>query len=180
MAASGSPSRARSGEKTTELWLEIGRTGYLGINIPEEYGGGGGGIGDIAAVCEELAAQGCPLLLMVVSPAICGTIISRYGTEAQKQRWLPGICDGTGTMAFAITEPDAGTNSHAITTTARRAPSTGSGPKRVGPERPEDLYLRRRRGRPRAHRRPRRGRAHRAPQALPLRGADGCAGVRVP
>jgi alkylation response protein AidB-like acyl-CoA dehydrogenase len=112
--------RARSGEKTTELWMEIAKAGYLGINIPEEYGGGGGGIGDVAAVCEELAAQGCPLLMMVVSPAICGTVIARYGTEEQKQRWLPGICDGTATMAFAITEPDAGTNSHNITTTARR------------------------------------------------------------
>ena len=112
--------KARAGEKTTELWLEIGKNGYLGINIPEEYGGGGGGIGDIAAVCEELAAQGCPLLLMVVSPAICGTVITKYGTEAQKQKWLPGLCDGTSTMAFAITEPDAGTNTHNITTTARR------------------------------------------------------------
>ena len=112
--------RARAGEKTTELWMEIAKAGYLGVNIPEQYGGGGGGIGDVAAVCEELAAQGCPLLMMVVSPAICGTVIARYGTEEQKQRWLPGICDGTGTMAFAITEPDAGTNSHNITTTARR------------------------------------------------------------
>jgi alkylation response protein AidB-like acyl-CoA dehydrogenase len=112
--------QARSGGKTTDLWLAIGKNGYLGINIPEEYGGGGGGIGDIAAVCEELAAQGCPLLMMVVSPAICGTVISRFGTEEQKQRWLPGICDGTETMAFAITEPDAGTNSHNITTTGRR------------------------------------------------------------
>jgi len=112
--------KARAGEKTTELWLEIGNNGYLGINIPEEYGGGGGGIGDIAAVCEELATAGCPLLLMVVSPAICGTIISRYGTDEQKRRWLPGICDGTSTMAFAITEPDAGTNTHNITTTARK------------------------------------------------------------
>jgi len=112
--------KARAGEKTTELWLEIGVNGYLGINIPEEYGGGGGGIGDIAAVCEELATAGCPLLLMVVSPAICGTIISKYGTDEQKQRWLPGICDGTSTMAFAITEPDAGTNTHNITTTARK------------------------------------------------------------
>src|SRR4051795_3339197 len=112
--------KARSGEKTTELWLEIGKNGYLGINIPEEYGGGGGGIGDIAGVCEELAAQGCPLLMRVVSAAICGTVIARYGTEEQKHRWLPGIADGTGTMAFAITEPDAGTNSHNITTTARR------------------------------------------------------------
>jgi alkylation response protein AidB-like acyl-CoA dehydrogenase len=58
--------------------------------------------------------------MMVVSPAICGTVISRYGTEEQKRRWLPGIADGTSTMAFAITEPDAGTNSHNITTTARR------------------------------------------------------------
>ena len=112
--------QARSGGKTTDLWLAIGKNGYLGINIPEEYGGGGGGIGDIAAVCEELAAQGCPLLMMVVSPAICGTVIARFGTEEQKRRWLPGLCDGTATMAFAITEPDAGTNSHNITTTARR------------------------------------------------------------
>jgi len=112
--------QARSGGKTTDLWLEIGKNGYLGINIPEEYGGGGGGIGDVAAVCEELAAQGCPLLMMVVSPAICGTVISRFGTEEQKQKWLPGICDGTATMAFAITEPDAGTNSHNISTTGRR------------------------------------------------------------
>lgn len=112
--------QARGGGSTSELWLEIGKNGYLGINIPEEYGGGGGGIGDTAAVCEELAAAGCPLLMMVVSPAICGSVIARFGTEEQKQRWLPGIADGTVTMAFAITEPDAGSNSHQITTTARR------------------------------------------------------------
>jgi alkylation response protein AidB-like acyl-CoA dehydrogenase len=112
--------QARSGGKTTELWLEIAKNGYLGINVPEEYGGGGGGIGDIAAVCEELAAQGCPLLMMVVSPAICGTVITRYGTDEQKRRWLPGIADGTRTMAFAITEPDAGTNSHNLATSVER------------------------------------------------------------
>jgi alkylation response protein AidB-like acyl-CoA dehydrogenase len=112
--------QARGGGKTKDLWLDMGRHGYLGVAVPEEYGGGGGGIGDLAAVCEELAAMGCPLLMMVVSPAICGTIIARFGAEEQKQRWLPGIADGTTTMAFAITEPDAGSNSHNITTTARR------------------------------------------------------------
>jgi alkylation response protein AidB-like acyl-CoA dehydrogenase len=112
--------QARSGGKTTDLWLDMGKHGYLGVAIPEAYGGGGGGIGDLAAVCEELAAVGCPLLMMIVSPAICGTVISRFGTEQQKQRWLPQIADGTLTMAFAITEPDAGSNSHKITTTARR------------------------------------------------------------
>ncbi len=112
--------QARSGGKTTDLWREIGRHGYLGVALPEEHGGGGGGIGDLAAVCEELAAQGCPLLMMVVSPAICGTVVNRFGTAEQKRRWLPSIADGSLTMAFAITEPDAGSNSHNITTTARR------------------------------------------------------------
>jgi alkylation response protein AidB-like acyl-CoA dehydrogenase len=112
--------RARSGGQTTELWQEAGKLGYLGVNLPELYGGGGGGMGDLSIVLEELGAAGCPLLMMVVSPAICGTVISRFGTTGQKEQWLPGIADGSTTMAFAITEPDAGSNSHQITTTARR------------------------------------------------------------
>ncbi|HEX6352444.1 acyl-CoA dehydrogenase [Actinophytocola sp.] len=112
--------KARGGEKTAELWDAAGKLGYLGVNVPEEYGGGGGNIGDLAAVAEELAAQGCGLLLMVVSPAICATIIARFGTEEQKQSWLPRFADGSLRMAFAITEPDAGSNSHEITTHARR------------------------------------------------------------
>ena len=112
-------SKARSGGKTTELWAEAGKLGYLGVNLPEEYGGGGGGIGDLAAVLEELAAAGCGLLLMVVSPAICGTIIARFGTDDQKARWLPKLADGSVRMSFAITEPDAGSNAHKLTTTAR-------------------------------------------------------------
>ncbi|MGZ5367295.1 acyl-CoA dehydrogenase family protein [Aeromicrobium sp.] len=111
---------ARSGKKTDELWDEAGKLGYLGVAVPEEFGGGGGDIGDLAAVCEELAAAGCPLLMMVVSPAIVGTTIAQFGTEEQKQRWLPGFADGTTKMAFSITEPDAGSNSHKITTTAYR------------------------------------------------------------
>jgi len=112
--------KSRAGEKTTELWRDMGRHGYLGVSIPEEYGGGGGGIADLSAVLEEAAAAGAPLLLMVVSPAIVGTIIARCGTEEQKRQWLPGIADGSITAAFAITEPDAGSNAHQITTTARR------------------------------------------------------------
>ncbi|WP_433271791.1 acyl-CoA dehydrogenase family protein [Actinosynnema sp. CS-041913] len=112
--------KARAGEKTDELWAEAGKLGYLGVAVPEEYGGGGGGIGDLAAVCEELAAAGCPMLLMVVSPAICATVIARFGTAEQKQRWLPGFAAGTTKMAFAITEPDAGSNAHKIATAIRR------------------------------------------------------------
>jgi hypothetical protein len=112
--------RARAREPLSELWAEAGKSGFLGLNLPEQYGGGGAGMYELALVCEELNVAGCGLLMMVVSPAINGTIIARYGTEEQKQRWLPGIADGTITMAFGITEPDAGSNSHRITTTARR------------------------------------------------------------
>ncbi|MFD4545993.1 acyl-CoA dehydrogenase family protein [Streptomyces sp. NPDC058466] len=103
-----------------ELWSEAAKLGYLGVNLPEAYGGGGGGMAELSIVLEELGAAGCPLLMMVVSPAICGTVIARFGTDAQKQQWLPALADGTRTMAFGITEPDAGSNSHRITTTARR------------------------------------------------------------
>lgn len=112
--------RVKAGEKTTDMWLDYGKHGFLGVNIPEEYGGGGGGMGDLAAVLEEASAAGAPLLMMVVSPAIVGSIITRCGTEEQKHKWLPGIASGETVAAFAITEPDAGSNSHQITTTATR------------------------------------------------------------
>ncbi|MEU9253563.1 acyl-CoA dehydrogenase family protein [Streptomyces sp. NPDC048270] len=111
---------AREGGHPDELWADAAKLGYLGVSLPEEYGGGGGGIAELSIVLEELGAAGCPLLMMVVSPAICGTVISRFGTEDQKRSWLPGLADGSLTMAFGITEPDAGSNSHRITTTARR------------------------------------------------------------
>lgn len=112
--------KAKAGEHTTELWQEAGRLGYLGVNIPEQYGGGGGGITKLAIVCEELAATGSPLLMIVVSPAIVATVIARHGTEEQRKRFLPGMADGTCKIAFAITEPEAGSNSHRLGTVARR------------------------------------------------------------
>lgn len=105
--------------RASELWQALSDNGYLGVNIPEEYGGSGLGITELAAVSEEAAAVGCPLLLMLVSPAICGTILTRFGSEEQREAFLPGLAAG-GKMAFAITEPNAGSNSHEIETRAVR------------------------------------------------------------
>jgi alkylation response protein AidB-like acyl-CoA dehydrogenase len=112
--------QARTGGRLTELWHEAATLGFIGVNLPAEYGGGGAGLYELAIVLEELAAAGCGLLMMVVSPAICGTIIARFGTEEQKQHWLPKIASGSSIMAFGITEPDAGSNSHKLTTVATR------------------------------------------------------------
>ncbi|HUZ25120.1 MAG TPA: acyl-CoA dehydrogenase [Streptosporangiaceae bacterium] len=112
--------RAQAHQSCDELWQALAEAGFVGVNIPVEYGGGGGGITELAIVCEQTAAQGCPLLLLLVSSAISGEVLARYGTPEQKSTWLPGIADGTGKVVFAITEPDAGSNTHRLSTTARR------------------------------------------------------------
>jgi len=113
---------ARAGEHPNELWDELVRGGFAGVNISEQHGGSGGDLYDLMIVAEELAAAGCPLMTLVVSPAICGPILERFGTPDQKREWLTGISTGKERMAFAITEPDAGSNSHALSTTAKRGP----------------------------------------------------------
>src|SRR5215468_10914587 len=112
--------KAKTGGHTTELWAEAGRLGYIGVSVPAEFGGGGGGITELAIVCEELAAAGCGLLLLVVSPAIAATIVARHGTEEQRKQLLPGFADGSLKVVFAITEPEAGSNFHKLGTVARR------------------------------------------------------------
>jgi alkylation response protein AidB-like acyl-CoA dehydrogenase len=110
----------RSGEPVTELWRSLADHGFLGVNIPEAYEGGGLGMFELAVVEEEVSAAGCPLLPLLVSPGIAGTVLTRHGTEDQKERWLRGIGSGREHYAFAITEPDAGSNSHRLSLRARR------------------------------------------------------------
>jgi alkylation response protein AidB-like acyl-CoA dehydrogenase len=107
-------------EPCTELWQALGQAGFLGVNIPEEYGGGGGGLVELEIVCEEIAAQGTPLLLLLVSAAISAEVIAEFGTDEQRKRYLPGLADGSSKVVFAITEPDAGSNTHKLSTTAVR------------------------------------------------------------
>ena len=110
-----------AGEPASELWEALASRGYLGINLPEEFGGGGLGMSALSWVGEEIAAAGCSLLLIVVSPASVGSILVRHGRPEQQEEWLPGIAAGTTRVAFAITEPDAGSNSHNVSTNARRS-----------------------------------------------------------
>jgi alkylation response protein AidB-like acyl-CoA dehydrogenase len=112
--------RGRRGEDIEELWKDLGAAGLLGVHLPEEYGGGGGGMAEAVVVVEELAAHGMPLLIWVISPAICGNILAHHASDDMKREWLPRIADGTKKMAFGLTEPDAGSNSHNVKTTARR------------------------------------------------------------
>ena len=102
-----------------ELYQELAKAGFLSVHIPEQWGGGGGGLADLNIVIEETAAQGCPLLSLVIA-SICAPIIAKFGTDELKKEWLPGLAAGQRKMSFAITEPDAGSNTHKVSTQVRR------------------------------------------------------------
>lgn len=106
-------------EPPNAMWEALSEGGFVGINVPEEWDGGGLGMLGLITVAEELAANGSTLLLLVVSSAINGSILAKHGTTEQKETWLRGVATGTKRLAFAITEPDAGTNSHNLRTTIK-------------------------------------------------------------
>ena len=110
--------KARERGHPRELWSALGDAGLLGVAIPEDFGGGGTGISQLVIVTEEVAASGTPLMLLALSPAVCAATLTAFGSPAQQQEWLPPLASGEVVMAFAITEPDAGSNSHNIRTTA--------------------------------------------------------------
>ena len=131
--------------------------GWLGITIPEEYGGAGLGVTEAALMLHEICASGAgtsgcsPIHFYVFPP----TPLVKYGTEAMKRKYLPRIVSGDIVMAFGVTEPNAGTDTSRIQT---RAVKTG---RPLGGERPEGLdderAARQQDPAARAHRRPRSG-----------------------
>jgi alkylation response protein AidB-like acyl-CoA dehydrogenase len=113
-------SKAASGQGPDELWSELGSGGYLGMLIPESHGGAGLGMLEMETLLEALSEQGTPLLFLVIS-AVMGTIaLVRHGSDEQKRTYLPEMAAGRMKFCFAITEPDAGSNSFRIATRARR------------------------------------------------------------
>jgi acyl-CoA dehydrogenase len=105
-----------------EVFKDLGDGGWLGLCIPEEYGGGGQGLLELAVANDTLCASGGTqgTFIYVTTPGFGAITLVRHGTEEQKQRILPGIADGSIQFCFALTEPDAGSNAIEIKTAARR------------------------------------------------------------
>ncbi|MOA00158.1 Acyl-CoA dehydrogenase [compost metagenome] len=93
----------QAGRTDRETWLKAGREGLLCVTVPTEYGGGGGDFGHACVLAEELHKSGVSGFSLSVHSDITAPYIVRFGTEAQKQRWLPGICSGETIMAIAMT-----------------------------------------------------------------------------
>jgi len=104
-----------------EMFRRIADDGFLGLMVPEAYGGAGLGMTEMVLFMEGTAGQGVPLLMMVVGPCMSLSLLSKYGTEFHKRELLPAACRGDIQFCFAITEPDAGSNSMRIRTHARRS-----------------------------------------------------------
>ena len=105
----------------SEYWDDLARDGWLGVTIPEEYGGAGLGMLEMAIIIEELSRGGGQGgIIFVLTPVFGGISIQRHGTEEQKERYLPAIADGDSRFCMALTEAGAGTNSLNIDTFAER------------------------------------------------------------
>lgn len=107
-----------------EVFDDLGNGGWFGLCIPEEYGGGGQGLLELAVANMTLCASGgvAGTFFYVTTPGFGAMTLARHGTEDQKQRILPGLADGSLQFCLALTEPDAGSNAIEIKTAARRAP----------------------------------------------------------
>ncbi|WP_127817932.1 acyl-CoA dehydrogenase family protein [Microbacterium sp. CPCC 204701] len=105
-----------------EFYRAMADEGWLGICTPEEYGGGGAGVQAAAIFMEEVAGNGGALnAATTVQVALFGLEpIVKHGSEEQKRRFLPEAVEGRLQVCFAVTEPDAGTDTTSITTTARK------------------------------------------------------------
>lgn len=102
-----------------ELWQQLADDGFIGITVPEEYGGGGAGMIEEMLLTEAMSNQGIPMLQLVVGSTMSLTHLATHGTEEQKRFYLPDACAGRKLFCFAITEADAGTNSIKTKTLAK-------------------------------------------------------------
>ena len=112
--------KARAQQHTDELWSEAGKLGFLGVNLPEEYGGGGAGTLAYAIAVEELARVDSSVCITMAAHTSLGTMpIYLWGTDEQKSEWLPALTSGRRLAAFGLTEPEAGSDAGNTRTRAR-------------------------------------------------------------
>ncbi len=104
-----------------EIFTKLGEMGFLGVVIPEEYGGAGLSYRDYVAIIEGLAAvEGGVALSVAAHNSLCTNHIFLFGDEGQKRRWLPPLASGEMLGAWGLTEPDAGSDAGGTKTTAVR------------------------------------------------------------
>ncbi len=108
----------------TDMYQQVAQDGFVGVMVPEAYGGAGLGMMEMGLLNEGLSEQGIPLLSLVIGATMGLSLISSFGTEEQKQQYLPDACSGKTRFCFAITEPNAGTNT-IKTNTIAKATSNG-------------------------------------------------------
>jgi acyl-CoA dehydrogenase len=102
------------------LYQQIADDGFVGTMVPEEFGGAGQGMTEMHLFLEGLSNNGIPLLNLVVGAAMSLGFIAKYGSPAQKKRYLPDACNGKSRFCFAITESEAGSNTIRTKTMAKR------------------------------------------------------------
>ena len=114
--------RDRAHEFPWDFYNALAADGWIGIAIPEAYGGSGRGITEASILLEEVAASGAAMNgASAIHLSIFGMHpVVRHGDEDMKQKYLPRVASGHLHVCFGVTEPDAGTDTTAITTTARR------------------------------------------------------------
>lgn len=115
--------REEKSEFAAEFWNNISDLGMVGIVIPEEYGGLGKGLTELLLTMEELAASGCGMggpWYLILTEVFGALSILRHGSEEQKKKYLPKIAKGELEFCMALTEPDAGSNTLNIKTTASK------------------------------------------------------------
>jgi len=101
-------------------------TGFIGLSIPEEFGGGGGDPMSYVLFIEELGRGDANVRsIMSVHLGLVAGSVQRWGTDDQKQQWLPGMATGEVLGCFALTEPDHGSNPAELRATAERLPAGG-------------------------------------------------------
>ena len=110
---------AEKGQLPESFWRECGEVGMLCPQVPEAYGGPGLDFSYNAVVAEELGYLGFPPSVLVHSDIVADYLLA-YGSEEQKQRWLPGMVKGEKIGAIAMTEPTTGSDLKAIRTSAKR------------------------------------------------------------